>query len=88
MASRLIKDISLIDDSITKGELERFTLSVLRDYCKKHSLVSTGTKDVVIKRVLEYVYKDYVTSKENGDPNLSGIYLNSFPFISFYFYFI
>lgn len=71
MASKLFKDITLIDETITQDQLDRFAISALRDYCKQNSLASGGTKDVIIKRILEHV--DMPESKENGDPNLSDI---------------
>ena len=73
MTSRL-KDSSLVSSTSSKEELERFTLEALREYLKKHSLATTGTKEVIIKRIREQKdVEEEVESKENSHPNLSGI---------------
>ena len=73
MTSRL-KDSSLVSSTSSKEELERFTLEALREYLKKHSLATTGTKAVIIKRIREQKdVEEEVESKENSHPNLSGI---------------
>lgn len=77
MAATKIRDISLIDDSITSEELGRFTMDGLRGYCKKNGVASGGTKDVVIKRILDHLENKESggasKEKENTEPNLSGI---------------
>jgi hypothetical protein len=73
MASR-IKDSSLVSPTSSKEELERFTLDALREYLKKHSLATSGTKEVLIKRIRENKSGNGVETKENSEPNLVGIF--------------
>ncbi len=57
-----LRNIAIIDDTITQLELERFTVDSLREYCKNNDLVVSGTKEVVIKRILQHL-----DEKEGGE---------------------
>lgn len=64
----------MIDETISQTELERFALDSLREYCKKSSIAVSGSKEVVVKRILEHLEDgEVVASKENSEPNLTGI---------------